>query len=387
MLKDFRDPKEFPRPFWILMGATFIDRVGAFLLLPFFALYVTDHFGLSMTGLGQVVFVFAFAGTLGGFIGGAIADKFGRRAIILFGLVTSALSSLLMGYTANLSIFFVLTFFVGLLQDVGGPAQSALVADVLPVHRQSEGYSIWRVVANVAAIIGPLIGGFLADRNFLLLFIADAVLSLITAVFVFFALPETKPETKPGQVQQSFFQTAVGYRKVLRDRVFMAFILIASIGVMVYSQMNTSLPVYLRDIENMPSQNYGYLLALNAVMVVAFQFWITRRIKGFAPLLVMSFGTLFLAVGFGMYGFFGGLLYFGLAMAIITVGEMIIAPSGQALAARLAPEDMRGRYMAMFAFSWSFPFALGPVAAGYLTDNFSFNWVWYASGIAGFVCV
>lgn len=386
MFKDFRDPKEFPRPFWILMGATLIDRIGAFMLLPFFALYITDHFGLNMTGLGGVIFVFAIAGTTGGFIGGAIADKFGRRSIILFGLIFSALSSLLMGFTADLTLFLILTGLVGLLQDVGGPAQSALVADVLPPHRQAEGFGIWRVVANIAAIMGPILGGIFADRNFILLFIADAVLSFITAIVVFFLLPETKPAPKEGDVPQSLAQTAIGYSKVLRDRIFMAFIIIAMLGVIVYAQMNTTMPVYMRDVHLMPSTYYGYILALNAVMVVLLQFWVTRKMKGYPPLVLMAIGTLFLAVGFAMFGFFGGLAYFAFAMAIITIGEMIVAPTGQALAARMAPEDMRGRYMAMFGFSWAFPFAIGPLAAGLITDNFGFNWVWYAAGIVGAIC-
>ncbi len=386
MLKDFRNPEEFPRPFWVLMLGTFIDHIGSFMLLPFFALYITQHFGLSMTGLGGIFFIFAVSGTIGGFIGGALADKFGRRTIILIGILFSATSSLLMGFTDNLPLFIFIVIFVGLLQDVGGPAQSALVADVLPSHRQQEGFATWRVVVNISAVIGPLIGGALAASNFRLLFIGDALLSYLTAVIIFLALPETKPKAKEGQAPQTLLQTAIGYRKILADKIFMSFIIISVLGVMVYSQMNTTLPVFLRDVQHMPPEYYSYLIALNAMMVVALQFWIARRLKNYAPLPLLALGVFFLAVGFAMYGFGSGLLYFALAMVVITIGEMIIAPTGQAFTARLAPEDMRGRYMAMFSFSWAFPFAIGPLAAGLITDHISFYWVWYAAGLVGLVC-
>jgi MFS family permease len=386
MLKEFRNSTEFPRPFWVLMLGTFIDHIGSFMLLPFFALYVTQHFGLSMTGLGGILFVFAISGTIGGFIGGALADKFGRRTIILFGILFSATSSLLMGFTDNLLVFIFIATIVGLLQDIGGPAQSALVADVLPSHRQQEGFSIWRVVVNISAVIGPLIGGILAANNFRLLFIGDALLSYLTAIIVFLALPETKPKTTEGHIPQSFLQTAIGYRKVLADKLFMPFIIVSILGVMVYAQMNTTMPVFLRDIHNMPPEYYSYLIALNATMVVGLQFWISRRIKSFAPLPLLALGVFCLAIGFGMFGFGSSLLYFALAMVIITIGEMIIAPTGQAFTARLAPEDMRGRYMAMFSFSWAFPFAIGPLAAGLITDHVNFYWVWYAAGIIGLIC-
>ena len=368
------------------MLGTFIDHIGAFMLLPFFALYITQHFGLSMTGLGGILFVFAISGTIGGFLGGALADKFGRRSIILFGILFSGASSLLMGFIDSLVIFIVIVMVVGLLQDIGGPAQSALVADVLPQHRQSEGFAIWRVVVNISAVIGPLIGGILASSNFRLLFIGDALLSFVTAIIVFLALPETKPKLKEGLVPQSLLQTAIDYRRVLADRLFMAFILIGILSVMVYSQMNTTMPVFLRDIHNMPPENYSYLIALNATLVVLLQFGITRKIKEYQPLIMLALGVFCLAFGFAMYGFGGGLLYFAVAMVIITIGEMIIAPVGQAFVARLAPEEMRGRYMAMFGFSWAFPFAIGPLAAGLITDQISFYWVWYAAGIVGLIC-
>ncbi len=386
MLKEFRNPSEFPRPFWVLMLGTFIDHIGSFMLLPFFALYITQHFGLSMTGLGGIFFLFAISGTIGGFIGGALADKFGRRTIILFGILFSATSSLLMGFTDSLPLFIFIVIVVGLLQDVGGPAQSALVADVLPAHRQQEGFATWRVVVNISAVIGPLIGGILAASNFRLLFIGDALLSYLTAAIVFLALPETKPRTKEGQAPQTLLQTAIGYRKVLANGVFMSFVIISILGVMVYSQMNTTMPVFLRDIHHMPPENYSYLIALNATMVVGLQFWIARRLKNYAPLPLLALGVFCLAVGFAMFGFGSGLLYFAFAMVIITIGEMIIAPTGQAFTARLAPEDMRGRYMAMFSFSWAFPFAIGPLAAGLITDHVSFYWVWYAAGITGVIC-
>jgi MFS family permease len=72
-------------------------------------------------------------------------------------------------------------------------------------------------------------------------------------------------------------------------------------------------------------------------------------------------------------------------MVIITIGEMLVSPVGQALVAQFAPEDMRGRYMAVFGFSWVIPMAIGPLLAGLVMDNTDPRWVWYAAGILGLV--
>jgi MFS family permease len=149
----------------------------------------------------------------------------------------------------------------------------------------------------------------------------------------------------------------------------------------VYQQLYNTLSVYLRDVHGIPTQGYGMMMSINALTVVVLQFWVTRRTSAYPPLLMMALGTGFYLVGFTMYGFVSGYILFTLAMVIITFGEMIVVPVGQALAARFAPEAMRGRYMAFFSLSWTFPATIGPLAAGLIMDNYDPNWVWYAGGI------
>ena len=165
------------------------------------------------------------------------------------------------------------------------------------------------------------------------------------------------------------------------------YLIVSLLATVVYIQMNSTLSVYLRDMHNVSPQGFGYILSLNAAMVVVFQFWITRRISKYAPMLMMALGTAFVGVGFVMYGFVTTFMMFMLAMVIITIGEMVFVPVAQALAAKFAPENMRGRYMAMFSFSWTLPVAIGPLLAGLIMDNYDPNWVWYAAGILATIAV
>jgi MFS family permease len=328
---------------------------------------------------------------MGSMMGGALTDKFGRRGMMLFGLVFSALSSLSMGVVNQLSAFYLLAILVGFLSSIGGPARQAMVADLLPEEQRAEGFSILRVAVNVSWVLGPSIGGFLAARSYLLLFILDAITSLITAVIVYKSIPETRPEAPEGKPQQSFLETLVGYRLVAKDTLYMAFLLTSILMLIVYQQLYSTLSVYLRDVHSIPAQGYGLLMSLNAGTVVLLQLWVTRKLRDLAPMLMMAAGTTFYLVGFTMYGLVATYPLFVVAMLIITVGEMIVVPVGQALASRFAPEDMRGRYMAVFGLSWTIPSAIGPWVAGLVIDNYNPNWVWYAGGaisavaIAGFL--
>lgn len=382
---------EYPKPFWTLMGATLVDNLGRFLLFPYFSLYITQRFGVGLTEVGILFLIFSLSSMVGSFIGGAITDKFGRKSMLLFGLITSALSSLLMAVVDTLSAFYIISAVVGVLSNGGGPAQQAMIADLLPEKKRAEGYGMQRVVFNISATIGPALGGLLASINFLWLFVFDAVSSLITALIVYFAIPETKPQTDADQKEESLTQTMGGYGKVFRDAPYMAYVLISILVTIVYVQMNSTMPVYLRDHQGIPPAGYGALLSMNAAIVVFFQFWVTRRISKRAPMKVLAFGTLLYAIGFGMFGFGSTFEYFILAMIVITIGEMVVAPVGQALVARFSPEDMRGRYMAIFGFTWGISFAFGPLLAGFVTDLFDPNWVWYGSfflaiiGVVGYL--
>ena len=110
---------------------------------------------------------------------------------------------------------------------------------------------------------------------------------------------------------------------------------------------------------------------MNAIIVVLFQFWVARKLNKFKPMLMVALGTLLYGFGFAMYGFTSAYIMFAVAMIVITIGEMVISPFQQALVASFAPEQMRGRYMAVSGLSWGMAFAIGPYFAGLLLDSAS----------------
>jgi MFS family permease len=380
---------KYPKQFWLLLGASFIDGLGGALLFPFFTLYLTARFDIGMTTVGLIFGVFSVSAITGSFIGGALSDRLGRKRMIIFGLVASALITLLMGFAGDIRLFFLAAVFVGLLANVGDPARQAMIADLLPPKQRADGYGLMRVVMNLAVTLGPAIGGFMAARSYLSLFITDAIASTLTAIIVLIFIKETLPKRQAGETPESMGTTFKGYLDAFKDRVFMVFLVAAVLVNLVYMQMNTTLSVYLRDVHGVSPQHYGWLISMNALLVVIFQFAVTRKVKRYQPLYVLAVGAFLYAIGFGMYGVVGTYTLFVVAMLVITVGEMIIAPIAQAVVALLAPEAMRGRYMAVFGFSWAIPAAFGPLLAGMIMDYLDPDWVWYAAfltaGLAGLI--
>ena len=373
---------EFPPLFWIIVGTIFIDAIGSTLLFPFFALYITQKFNVGMTQAGLLLGMSSLFGLIGSVIGGALTDRFGRRKLILFGLISSAVSSLLFGLAWDINILSILIVIVGLLSRIANPAYDAMLTDILPEPKRQEGFGITRVAFNYAWIVGTALGGLIAARSFLALFVIDAVLSLFVAVILYRFLPETRP-TSRAEVRgdESLLKTVVGYRTVLRDIAYIAFTLAGMISLIVYQQQYSSLPVYLRDVHNLSSQSYGVMLSIAGLEVVLFQIWISRTARNYPPFLMMVLGTLFFLTGFTMIGFVRGVPLFLIAITLITIGEMISFPVNRAIAANFSPAEMRGRYMAVYDLGWTIPATLGPAAAGLILDHYNPNLLWYIGGI------
>ena len=373
--------REYPRQFWILVGSSFIDSLGRTILFPFFTLYITKHFGIGMAAAGILLGIFSLSDMFGSLIGGALADKLGRKIMIILGLLLSATSSLVMGFIDSLTVFYFIAVAVGLLSDLGRPASQAMIADILPEDKRAGGFGLSRVVHNLAWVIGPSIGGFLAAKSYLYLFITDAVMSSITALIILRFIMDTTPQTPEGQKAQSMAESLSGYKEVLKNGLFTAFILISLLMLLVYQQLYSTFSVFLRDYRGIPESGYGLMMSANACLVVIFQFWVSRITERHNPFLMIAVGTVFYFFGYTAFGFIYGFYYFLGAVVLITIGEMIMIPVQMSIVAKLSPEHMRGRYMAASGFSWSVASMVGPWAAGLIMDNHDPDLVWVICGI------
>ena len=118
-------------------------------------------------------------------------------------------------------------------------------------------------------------------------------------------------------------------------------------------------------------------------MVVLFQYAITKGTGRFPPLSIMAAGALFYALGVGSIALGTGFVHFLLSMVVLTIGEMLLVPTGTTLAANLSPPDMRGRYMGFYGLTWRVGIGLGPVIGGLLNDQIGPVAIWYGGLVTG----
>jgi dipeptide/tripeptide permease len=141
--------------------------------------------------------------------------------------------------------------------------------------------------------------------------------------------------------------------------------------------------IYVKENFGILEDRYGFIVAINALMVIFLQYFVTRITVRYRPLPMLALGALFYAAGALSISLGRGFEAFALSMVIITTGELIVSPTGLALAARLAPPDMRARYMSVYSLTWSVAQGIAPVIGGQLNDRIAPVAMWYGAMVYG----
>lgn len=387
--------KLYPKQFWIIFGGSFLSSIGNGLIFPFFALYVRKKFGLSMMGVGYTFAAFILPSILSQSIGGHLADKFGRKIIMLISLLLSSLFLLGYGLVETITLWIFLTILDGLFGPMYNPAGNAMIADIVDSSKRLQAYGLLRIIHNLGIVIGPVIGGLLiAKISYLILFIIAAITSFFYFFVILFFIKETKPEKQEVYKEQLVTSSnkgsnsnllSEGYKKIINDRIFIFFCLVTILVSVVYSQMTTTFPVYMNENFGILEDKYGLIMALNASMVVLLQYPITRIIRKYKKTVIMALGAFLYALGFGSIGLSNSFPLFALNMAILTVGEMVIIPVNTSFVADISPEDMRGRYMGVLGIANMLGWGIGPIIGGFFIDKIGGNFIWLIIFILGII--
>ncbi|MGH6616753.1 MFS transporter [Sphingomonas sp.] len=184
----------------IVLAAVLVDTIGFGIVMPVFPELITHlgHVDLEQATriAGYMLVVFAFTQFFAGPVLGNLSDRFGRRVVLIASMLAFSADYALMAVAPTLAWLFLGRAIAGIAGAVYGPASSVL-ADVTPPEKRAGVFGFIGAAFGVGFIIGPAIGGLLADFGPRAPFVAAAVLALLNAVAMIVAMPETlAPENR-----------------------------------------------------------------------------------------------------------------------------------------------------------------------------------------------
>jgi len=364
----------YPPQFWLITCGVLLSSMGSSLVWPFQLIYISKTLGQPLASTATLISVSSLAGLSVSLLGGAVADRLGRKPLMALAQGIHGAAYLLMNSARSYGAFLLPMTLMGIAGPFYSTASDAMMADLLPAERRTSGYSILRMVNNAGIALGPGIGGWLVTRSYSLAFYGAASGMLFYGLLLMIFARETLQWR--GEEKKKNEGLFAGFGLVLGDRAFMGFVAAAALGMIAPLMMWTLLAVYTNGEFGLAESQYSWLPITNALMCVFVQYPVTLVTRRFSAPRMIALGMLVYALGVGSVALMSSFWGFWASMVVITLGELIFVPTASAYVANRAPEALRGRYMSFYWLTWSLARALAPVLGGALHDQIAPKAIW-----------
>jgi MFS family permease len=329
----------------------------------FMGIWAIDKLGASSSSLAVALLVGACLAATTGYVAGHLSDRLGRRPVILAGWAILSLYVLLYALVGErTTLGLVVLAGAGMAGSIGWAATQAFVADLVPRERHEAAFASLRVANNLGVVGGPVLGGLLLLLSWNVLFLGVSLLSAAVFAFAWRTLPHRgayAPDTKPARGS---------FAVIRRDRVFGLFLLSTALAYIVYVAYETLLPISLVDTHGLAPSTWGFLVILNPLMVTLFQLRLTRWTARIPPLPKLAAAIMLMGLPFLVLSVSAAVPVVLAVIFVFVVGEMLWVPTSQAVAAGLAPLDLRGAYLGAFSSMGAVGFALAPFTGLLIRD-------------------
>jgi MFS family permease len=363
---------DLPAAFWVLWAGSLVNRLGT-VVLPFLTLYLTTRRGLPPATAALTAGLYGAGGIAATLLGGALADRVGRRATILASLGLGAGVLLLVPAAEPLPLLAAAVLGVGLTGELFRPAVAAAVADLVPDVHRPRAYSLLYWAANLGTSIAAVLGGLLAARSYVALFVVDAATMIAFAAIVAWRLPETRPvEAADG------FIGALRPRRLraaLADPTLVAFALLSLPVAALFWQAFTILPLSMAA-AGLSATSFGLALSLNGAVIVLVSLPLAAAVARLPRLPLLAAGTLLVGVGMSLHGPAASTAAYAAAIVLWTLGEIVFFALAPSLVADLAPARLRGSYQGVFHAAWGAGAFLGPALGGAAFERWGDTTTW-----------
>ena len=355
-----------PESFWYLLAGAFVNRLG-YMVEPFLALYLAGPRDLEPSIVGLVLAAFGVGAFASQPIGGYLADRFGRRATLVGGMIGSAASFILLASVRDLVLIGLAACLSGLTIDLYRPAVSAMIADLVAPENRAKAFALLYWAINLGVAVAGVTGGLLATRSYWLLFIVDAATCLAFAVLIARKVPETRPAQQPGE--------RGGYGIAVRDGLLLTLAIAILLGTIVYMQSFVTLPLAVAA-DDLGPEVYGLIYAVNPIVVVVAQLGVLRVIDRLPGIPTLAVSTVIMGVGFGLTAWASSVPFYMLTVVVWTIGEIGFNAVGPAMVADIAPAHLRGRYNGVIGMSFGAAAFVAPLVGTQVFQNYGETTLW-----------
>lgn len=374
---------------WILAAGRLLSGIGSGFTLFFAPIFFVNQVGLSSTMVGLALGSGSVSGVAGRFFAGVAVDspQWGRRKTLLAAAAISIVADIVLSLTGNFATLLLGNLLMGFGIGIYWPATEAAIIDLTTPEQLSEAFAVTRLADNLGLSFGVVLGGaFISNSgSYRTLFIIDGISFAVFFAIIYFAIAETYQfSSKPTTTEDNVWFIA------LRDRALMVFVIVNILFTIYLSQVQSTMPLYLKNFVQVADTGTGFseqvisgLFTWHIVFAAVCQLpaaWLLNRysrIRGLEISLVL-WGIAFILVW--LIGIMpdGTLIWAILTLGVMSLAMVTFTPVTAALVADLAPESLRGVYLAINSQCWAIGYFIGPPLGGWALDHPQFiNYFWF----------
>jgi MFS family permease len=373
-----------PRSIWVLTVAMGVLLTARGMAMPFLIIYFGQVRGFGEAVAGAGIMVNAIVGVIFTLLLAGLIDRIGTRPVLIATMAGIGLATIALPVVNSAPAYFLVMGFYGVAANLFWPAADGLATSLIHLHQAARMFALLRVANAVGIGGGGLIGGLLISGGGLdeyrLMFVLSAIGCLIAAASVLLFI---RPALKVPEQDSSFhdFGEVSGWKAVLADRRFLASQFIVFVLVAGLMQIQVGMPPYLRTEAGISESAIGGLLAFKTVLLVIFQMPVAGKIANWQRGITLSVAGITWMVAYVLVGFSPWLAVLPiLAVCVFVIGEMLFMPTSAVVVVDLAPERLRGRYLAVNSVAWGIGWGVSSFIAGVLLST-GIPWVLWPATI------
>lgn len=360
-----------------------VDALGYGIIIPILYSY-SQKFGLTDFQNGLLFALFSLCTFLSTPIIGRLSDKYGRKPLLVFSLIGTALSFVMMAFAPNAIILFLARALDGITAG-NIPVVSAVISDSTNEKDRAKGFGIIGASFGFGFVFGPAISALTVGIDETLPFLIAAAMTTVAVLLTAFLLPETNKHI--GQVEhkrlfdfkklfQSLFDPNIG--KTLLVTLLIAF----AFGIFIYGYQ----PFSVKGLHLNPTEISLNFTIFGLVGLISQLILIPRLTKKFGVLKSFVASIFVTALSFTLIFFTPNLIYFMVVSVLLSLGNSFIMPLVQTLLSKEVDAKSQGTIMGINASYNSVGFIFGPIAGG-LIATYSLQAPFLAGGIVAFAAL
>lgn len=375
-MNPWRGLKNIPHNVWLLSYATLINRSGT-MVLPFLAIYMNKKIGVSVSAAGMVLMFYGLGALLTAPFAGKLADKIGELKVMRISLFATGFLLYFYSFVKDYNSIIIITMVWAVISEAFRPANLSLISFESEPEQRKTSFSLNRLAINLGMSIGPVVGGFLSQIDYSLLFYVNGTTSILAGIFLSVIKLDSKKNIKSKVVDSNQVLPKPKFT-IFNDKHYLLYLIVLIPVCLVFFQFIGGLPLYIVRELKYSESTFGFMMAINTGLIILIEVPLNNAMEMWDDRKAIALASILAAVGFGSMALSSHFYVLIISIIIWTFGEMMFFPSSASYTAKISPDTLRGEYMGYYQMMFSFSLMMGPWFGAVLLDKLgpTFLWGW-----------